>query len=979
MLRVLLKITIWGVLGIALLGGSAADENQAADRHRTGLIPLDTEQVREIARSWPRITRVNVNWLGFERVNKIKAGKGKAPLDPQSVRPVGREVESSIMGRGLSARSLGVYSELAGDLPVSVDNSKLPCFPPVRDQGNIGSCASFATTYTQLSYMRAFQLNLDIRDNNDNTNKYSPKWSYNMVNGGADEGSNFVENYDLLKQHGACTWAELPHDSDYLAWCLSPSAWRGALAVRTNPPQYLDHISTDSGLEIARELLTDGYVLVFGTYIGSWRTKSIQDDPATPNDDSEAGKITGYWLQGTVGPHAMAIVGYNDAIWTDINEDGFVDPGEKGAFRVANSWGSSWQDLGFIWLAYDALRSASAVPAGPSAGRVQALQNDMVFVLTVSDVGPPIVIAQFTVNHARRDQLKITLGRSDTSTAIPSTAWTPAAIQNQGGAYAFNGSTTAVDGTFVFDFSDILVEGGGALRYYLGMNDNTANDPATLSAFKIIDLATNPPTEVTSSLVPQSADGGQQVYAYVDYAYPGPVYNHPPELSYPQTDPETGGPGDTYSYLVHYFDQDGDVPSLKQVIIDGNLQTMTFGWGDSASDGWYRYDTGLTAGSHDCYFYFEDGRGESARTPFRGTVSGPEVFSHMLTALWPSSSWTRTPGESLIVVGSGFIDGAVVCWDGSDRPTTFVNSTRLEAEIGAADLALGKVVQITVRNPGGGHCNALPFTIKNPPPNLTAISPSGVTGGGAGFSLTVRGQDFVPNSVVMWNGTRKTTTYVSWTELRASILAEDIASGGEYKVWVFNPVPAGGESSDALFLVSGFTMAASPASQTVTAGQSTSFSIRLTPQFGSFDSAVSFSCTGLPRGCTGSFIPASVIPGGFADTTVLTLTTKAGQRSGVAAAAGATGLGPPALALFLVIPALFFWFLSNKPVPRRAARRWLTAGGLVCLVILIVSCSSGGGDGNPTNNGTPKGSYYISVQGTSGNLTATTTVTLIVN
>jgi hypothetical protein len=351
----------------------------------------------------------------------------------------------------------------------------------------------------------------------------------------------------------------------------------------------------------------------------------------------------------------------------------------------------------------------------------------------------------------------------------------------------------------------------------------------------------------------------------------------------------------------------------------------------------------------------------------------------MLTALWPSSSWTRTPGESLIVVGSGFIDGAVVCWDGSDRPTTFVNSTRLEAEIGAADLALGKVVQITVRNPGGGHCNALPFTIKNPPPNLTAISPSGVTGGGAGFSLTVRGQDFVPNSVVMWNGTRKTTTYVSWTELRASILAEDIASGGEYKVWVFNPAPAGGESSDALFLVSGFTMAASPASQTVTAGQSTSFSIRLTPQFGSFDSAVSFSCTGLPRGCTGSFIPASVIPGGFADTTVLTLTTKAGQRSGVAAAAGATGLGPPALALFLVIPALFFWFLSNKPVPRRAARRWLTAGGLVCLVILIVSCSSGGGDGNPTNNGTPKGSYYISVQGTSGNLTATTTVTLIVN
>ena len=35
----------------------------------------------------------------------------------------------------------------------------------------------------------------------------------------------------------------------------------------------------------------------------------------------------------------MTIVGYDDDIWYDINEDGKVQEGEKGAFKVANSWG----------------------------------------------------------------------------------------------------------------------------------------------------------------------------------------------------------------------------------------------------------------------------------------------------------------------------------------------------------------------------------------------------------------------------------------------------------------------------------------------------------------------------------------------------------------------------------------------------------------------------------------------------------------
>ncbi|MGZ5423557.1 MAG: hypothetical protein ACXW2V_03210, partial [Candidatus Aminicenantales bacterium] len=58
------------------------------------------------------------------------------------------------------------------------------------------------------------------------------------------------------------------------------------------------------------------------------------------------------------------------------------------------------------------------------------------------------------------------------------------------------------------------------------------------------------------------------------------------------------------------------------------------------------------------------------------------------------------------------------------------------------------------------------------------------------------------------------------------------------------------------------------------------------------------------------------------------------------------------------------------------SRRWLVACALICLVMLIGSCSSDGGD---TYTGTPKGTHQISVQGTSGTMTVPTVITLVVN
>jgi len=646
-----------GIFIALLTGGLGAQEEPSGEPQGTGLIPLTAGQLDQIITSWPRINKVDFNWLGYERISKVRAGKGRPALDQRAIRPVGREIDSAIWLPGASVQSSGANPELAGDLPVFVDNSTTPYFPPIRNQGSLGSCASFASTYYQLSYMTAFQRGLNIRDGNDNTNKYSPKWSYDMLVVGENGGSYIYQNFLLLENHGAATWAEFPYDTECRTWCLNTQTWRNALDVRTNPTQYLYYADTDSGLGQIKELLANGYILVYGTYFYSWQYKSIQDDPSSLDDDLAVGKQVGYWLNGSSGSHAMTIVGYNDAIWTDINGNGSVDMGEKGALRIANSWGTGWNaaDGGFVWLAYDALRSASAVPGGPSSGRVAAFQNNMVYVLTARDDYSPLMIAEFTVNHAKRNQLRLNLGLSSLSSSAPTTVWTPWAIQNQGSTYAFDGTTTAVNGTFVFDFTDLLVEGGGPLRYHLGMNDSAPGDIATMIDYKIIDLTTEPATEVASLNGSRTVDSGQ-VYAYADYTYAGPAYNHPPSLVNGRVTPASGSTLETYSFFVDYEDPDGDGPAVTNIIIDEVPHSMTLSSG-SAAAGRYSYQTGFSPGTHHFRFSFEDGAGRMARYPAMGTIIGPVVaIPHIVAAPnIPSGEAHPAPGSSHAYSTSGSV------------------------------------------------------------------------------------------------------------------------------------------------------------------------------------------------------------------------------------------------------------------------------------------------------------------------------------
>jgi len=98
---------------------------------------------------------------------------------------------------------------------------------------------------------------------------------------------------------------------------------------------------------------------------------------------------------------------------------------------------------------------------------------------------------------------------------------------------------------------------------------------------------------------------------------------------------------------------------------------------------------------------------------------------------------------------------------------------------------------------------AYQFVPPNPIPALTFLSPASLTAGGAGFTLTVTGSGFVSASVVRWNGSSRTTTFVSATQLTALISASDIATSGRVQVTVFSPAAGGGVSSAVTFTVIG--------------------------------------------------------------------------------------------------------------------------------------------------------------------------------
>ncbi len=394
--------------------------------------------------------------------------------------------------------------------------------------------------------------------------------------------------------------------------------------------------------------------------------------------------------------------------------------------------------------------------------------------------------------------------------------------------------------------------------------------------------------------------------------------------------------------------------------------------------------------------------------------------SPAISSISPTTAQLNGPAFTLTVTGSGFSSNAVVRWNGTDRTTTFVNSTQLTAQIPASDLTVAGAVDIRVFDPvpGAGSSNAAILLVQAAAPsnnnfnNSVIVNANPFANSQDTTGATTEASDPAPSCVAglpgladngrarsVWyrftaaasgtvnvdtNGSNYDTILAVFTGspgsfsevacndnvesgvIRHSQLSFNVIANTPYSVMVTAFEGDGGSlalNSNFSFAAPPFQLVPNPVRSNVLAGGSASYTIVVAPGSGGFSSPINLGCSSLPLGASCFFQPGSVTPGTNNVTVALTLNTTARTAAGRAGGLPPAGLPWSAAGLMLAALLLAGLVMRQRKLVRLA---WaLPVLALVLLASLQIACGGGGGGGG-SGGSPPPGTHTISVSGTSG-------------
>lgn len=202
--------------------------------------------------------------------------------------------------------------------------------------------------------------------------------------------------------------------------------------------------------------------------------------------------------------------------------------------------------------------------------------------------------------------------------------------------------------------------------------------------------------------------------------------------------------------------------------------------------------------------------------PLSFTVSNPTSVT--IATLAPASV---VLGEAAVdvplsVTGTGYTEQSVIRFNGATLPTTFSSATALKATIPAVAFVAAGRFSVTVATGTDVISLPSPFEVRNPSPAATQVTPASLTAGDGATVVTIAGSKLTKASEVFVQNAPLATTFVSATQLRATIPSYLIAKAGTVSLVVTTGAPGGG-SATALTLT--VNAAQSTTATTTTAAQ----------------------------------------------------------------------------------------------------------------------------------------------------------------
>lgn len=168
-----------------------------------------------------------------------------------------------------------------------------------------------------------------------------------------------------------------------------------------------------------------------------------------------------------------------------------------------------------------------------------------------------------------------------------------------------------------------------------------------------------------------------------------------------------------------------------------------------------------------------------------------------VSSISPTTVAAGSAATTLTVNGAGFLSTTTVQVNGVAEATTYVSSTQVTAVVPASQLASGAQLSVVALNgsASSGSGTAVNLQVTNPVPTITQLSPTTILADTASLVVTVTGTGFVPTTTIAVNGSARTSTYVSATQMTFALAASDVAASGTLSITAVNAAPGGGSSA----------------------------------------------------------------------------------------------------------------------------------------------------------------------------------------